>query len=178
MNNNDLSHHERTVIKLVIDGVVWKQVSNFKRSRPDDRHYMVQGDADGRAVIIFGDGEHGARPSGEAPHVRATFRAGSSYRGVVLQAGCVQVDVDWNKPSKGNQRLCCLYRGVVINNVDPLQKQRLQVEVPEVTGAQPMWALPCLPVGASSVPAIGTGVWVAFENGDSAKPVWMGVINI
>jgi len=178
MNNNDLSHHERTVIKLVIDGVVWKQVSNFKRSRPDDRHYMVQSDADGRAVIVFGDGEKGARPPEGASHFRAAYRAGASYNGVVLQAGRVQVDVDWNEPGPNQRRLCCLYRGVVINNLDPLQKQRLQVEVPEATGGQPMWALPCLLVGAGGVPAIGTGVWVAFENGDPAKPVWIGVINI
>jgi uncharacterized protein involved in type VI secretion and phage assembly len=72
------------------------------------------------------------------------------------------------------------YRGMVINNVDPMQMGRLQVQVPDVTGLAPAsWAMPCVPVagiqnGLFVVPMIGSGVWVEFEKGDINYPVWVG----
>jgi uncharacterized protein involved in type VI secretion and phage assembly len=72
------------------------------------------------------------------------------------------------------------YRGTVINNVDPLQIGRLQVQVPDVGGLIPStWAMPCFPVagkqmGAYMVPQIGAGVWVEFEQGDPDYPIWSG----
>ena len=40
------------------------------------------------------------------------------------------------------------------------------------------WAVPCLPAGGLQgqfqFPAIGTGVWVEFEGGDPAYPIWAG----
>lgn len=72
------------------------------------------------------------------------------------------------------------YRGMVLNNVDPMQMGRLQVQVPDVTGLAPAsWAMPCLPVagmqnGLFTVPVIGSGVWVEFEQGDIDYPVWVG----
>ena len=68
------------------------------------------------------------------------------------------------------------YRGTVINNVDPLQIGRLQVQVPDVSGLVPStWAMPCLPVagkqmGMYVIPQIGAGVWVEFEHGDPDYP--------
>jgi uncharacterized protein involved in type VI secretion and phage assembly len=72
------------------------------------------------------------------------------------------------------------YRGTVINNVDPMQLGRLQVQVVDVTGLVPgTWAMPCLPfagkqMGAYMIPQIGQGVWVEFEQGDSDFPIWTG----
>jgi len=72
------------------------------------------------------------------------------------------------------------YRGTVLNNVDPLQTGRIQVQVPDVAGLLPStWALPCLPfAGAESgfyvVPALESMVWVEFEQGDPDYPVWTG----
>lgn len=72
------------------------------------------------------------------------------------------------------------YRGVVLNNVDPMQQGRLQVQVPDVAGLTPVtWALPCVPVagiqnGMYALPLIGSGVWVEFEQGDPDKPIWVG----
>jgi uncharacterized protein involved in type VI secretion and phage assembly len=68
----------------------------------------------------------------------------------------------------------------VINNVDPLNKGRLLVEVPDVLGLAPStWALPCVPVagplnGFYALPIPGSGVWVEFEQGDSDYPIWVG----
>jgi hypothetical protein len=72
------------------------------------------------------------------------------------------------------------YRGVVINNVDPLQQGRLQVQVPDVAGLVPVtWAMPCVPVagiqnGMVALPIIGSGVWVEFEQGKPEYPIWVG----
>ena len=72
------------------------------------------------------------------------------------------------------------YRGMVLNNVDPLQIGRLLVQVPDVEGLLPSsWAMPCLPftgkqMGAYLLPQIGAGVWVEFEHGDPNHPIWSG----
>lgn len=72
------------------------------------------------------------------------------------------------------------YRGSVRNNIDPMMKGRLMVEVPDVGGSMlSSWAMPCLPVagmnmGMFTVPPIGAGVWVEFERGDPDYPVWVG----
>jgi uncharacterized protein involved in type VI secretion and phage assembly len=72
------------------------------------------------------------------------------------------------------------YRGTVVNNLDPLQTGRLQVQVPDVLGATPSsWATPCLPLagvqmGVYVVPPVGAGVWVEFEQGDVDYPIWVG----
>jgi hypothetical protein len=72
------------------------------------------------------------------------------------------------------------YRGTVVNNVDPLQIGRIQVLVPDVSTVFPTsWAMPCLPAsgintGVFTVPAIGAGVWVEFEQGNPDHPIWVG----
>jgi uncharacterized protein involved in type VI secretion and phage assembly len=72
------------------------------------------------------------------------------------------------------------YRGVVLNNLDPLQIGRLLVQVPDVTSLLPSsWAMPCFPftgkqMGAYMIPQIGTGVWVEFEQGNPDYPIWSG----
>jgi uncharacterized protein involved in type VI secretion and phage assembly len=72
------------------------------------------------------------------------------------------------------------YRGLVINNVDPMFIGRIQVQVADVpTLFPPTWAMPCLPVGGIqngfvTVPPIGAGVWVEFEQGNTDYPIWVG----
>lgn len=72
------------------------------------------------------------------------------------------------------------YRGVVLNNVDPMQQGRLQVQVPDVTGLAPAsWAMPCVPIagiqaGMVALPVPGSGVWVEFEQGNADHPIWTG----
>jgi uncharacterized protein involved in type VI secretion and phage assembly len=73
-----------------------------------------------------------------------------------------------------------IYRGTVINNIDPLQMGRIMATAPDVTGLTPTtWAMPCVPVagkqmGTFFVPQIGAGVWLQFEAGDPDRPVWSG----
>lgn len=75
------------------------------------------------------------------------------------------------------------YRGMVVNNVDPMLRGRLLVTVPDVLGPAPSsWAEPCVPLagptgppmGTYFVPPIGAGVWVEFEQGDPSRPIWVG----
>ena len=72
------------------------------------------------------------------------------------------------------------YRATVLNNIDPMQIGRIQVIVPDVSNVVPTsWAMPCVPVagiqmGMYTVPPIGSGVWVEFEQGDPDYPIWVG----
>lgn len=78
------------------------------------------------------------------------------------------------------QRFYGKYRGTCLNNVDPMQLGRIQAIVPDVSGVVPSsWAMPCVPVaglqtGVFTVPPVGAGVWVEFEQGDPDFPVWVG----
>lgn len=72
------------------------------------------------------------------------------------------------------------YRGTVINNVDVTQMGRIQAIVPDVSTLLPTsWCMPCVPVagiqtGVFTVPPIGSGVWIEFEQGDPDYPIWTG----
>jgi hypothetical protein len=109
--------------------------------------------------------------------VAAESGLGSSrFIGIRLQEGRVTVDTDWEEGTDRPRRFG-LHRGVVVDNVDPLGKGRLRVEVPTVTGSVLPWALPSRDPGASpEVPAPGSMVWIAFEEGDVDRPVWLGVV--
>jgi uncharacterized protein involved in type VI secretion and phage assembly len=80
----------------------------------------------------------------------------------------------------GEQKYYGKYRGMVLNNVDPMQIGRLLVQVPDVAGLIPStWAMPCFPMsgkqmGGYMIPQIGAGVWVEFEQGNPDYPIWSG----
>ena len=72
-----------------------------------------------------------------------------------------------------------VYRGVVVDNVDPQKSGRVRVRIAAVMGAGEAWALPCVPYGGGAAavgaqPQIGRGVWIAFEGGDPSYPVCLG----
>jgi hypothetical protein len=69
------------------------------------------------------------------------------------------------------------YRGIVVDNLDPLDSMRLRVQVPTVFGeAQTCWALPCVPPGFTLLPEVGAMVWIEFEAGDISHPIWIGTL--
>jgi hypothetical protein len=82
--------------------------------------------------------------------------------------------------AEGGQKYYGKFRGTVINNIDPLQMGRIQVQVAEVTGLIPTtWAMPCVPIagtqaGVFMIPPLLSGVWVEFEHGDPNYPIWVG----
>ena len=72
------------------------------------------------------------------------------------------------------------YRGLVLDNIDPLLLGRVTLQVPSILGETPSaWALPCVPsAGLASgffvVPPVGSSVWVEFEGGRVESPIWTG----
>lgn len=71
------------------------------------------------------------------------------------------------------------FRATVVDNIDPMQLGRVKVTVPDVPGATAPWATPCVPfagtnAGILALPPVGAGVWVEFERGDPAYPIWVG----
>ena len=69
-----------------------------------------------------------------------------------------------------------MYRGVVTDPNDPSNLCRLAVSVPAVMGSASVWAFPHKGSPTASAPSVnaGDGVWVMFEGGDSAFPIWTG----
>ena len=72
------------------------------------------------------------------------------------------------------------FRGLVIENIDPMQMGRIMAQVPDALGEIPSsWAMPCVPAagieaGCFIVPPIGSQVWIEFEQGNPDWPIWTG----
>jgi Type VI secretion system/phage-baseplate injector OB domain len=73
------------------------------------------------------------------------------------------------------------YRGVVIDVDDPEKRGRLRLNIPTLLAFENTnWALPCVPYGGAKnigsyfIPPIQSRVWVEFEQGNIANPIWTG----
>ena len=72
-----------------------------------------------------------------------------------------------------------MYRGVVVSAEDPLARGRVQVSVPAVLGDATAWAEACVPAVRRgrqllAIPEPSSPVWVTFEAGNPAYPIWVG----
>ena len=95
------SRHRRTGIRVDIGGERWRAVPSLADSGPDDQHYVVTTRDDGAAVIQFGDGKHGRRPS-KGSEIRVRYRSGGRYTSVLLQQDRVTIDArDGRAPAVG-----------------------------------------------------------------------------
>lgn len=84
------------------------------------------------------------------------------------------------KDSDGNVRFYGTYRGVVVDTRDPLNKNRVRLQVPQVLSNQTTgWAWPIVSVANTAVftPSVGDGVFVTFEGGDPSFPLWSGLFS-
>ena len=167
-------YHRKAKIKLKVNGELWRQVPNFNDSAADDKHYVLDIGGNGTADVVFGDGKQGARPPSGRSNIKATFSPNIHYNSVRLQQGRLKLDDDCNEATTSSGCFCGIYQGLVMDNADPQSLMRLLVQVPAVLDTQNIWALPCIPTGATVVPTIGKGVWIMFENGAPDRPVWMG----
>lgn len=68
-------------VEVTVGGVPWTRVTTFTGSVPTSLHYTVLRE-EGKAYVVFGDGQFGAIPP-NAAEVRASFRAGGGSRGRV-----------------------------------------------------------------------------------------------
>ena len=73
------------------------------------------------------------------------------------------------------------HRGTVLNNIDPMQMGRLQVQVPDVAGLIPTsWAMPCFPAGgimlksATGATLIVNDTGIYIRNGKGAMVTLVG----
>lgn len=75
------------------------------------------------------------------------------------------------------QKLTGIYRATVYSNKDPLNQNRLRLQIPQVLGDQiTEWVWPVRIEGLNTqLPEPGQGVWVMFEGGDQSFPIWTGV---
>lgn len=176
MQTHTKRSRQKVKVELEVNGEVWRRVRTFDGIGADDRVYVARTNEDGTTTLIFGDGEHGARLPTGTDKITSTYRPSRHYTAVLMQQGRVILDSDWNGTVTPGNRFYGIYRGIVTDNADPSSLSRLRVQIPEVLGEQEEWALPCIPVGATAVPAVGKAVWIAFESGDPSRPVWIGTI--
>lgn len=77
------SSGRRSALEVRVDGVLWHQVRSLHGEPAEARSYTVEIDNDGKTMLHFGDGTHGARlPSGEE-NVVALYRTGIGPQGEV-----------------------------------------------------------------------------------------------
>jgi hypothetical protein len=79
-------------------------------------------------------------------------------------------------PDSGAARYFGLYRGIVADNRDPLGKNRVKLQIPQVlfnSVTDWAWSLDTPGVAGPKL-TVGQGVWVQFEGGDPAYPITVG----
>jgi uncharacterized protein involved in type VI secretion and phage assembly len=70
-----------------------------------------------------------------------------------------------------------VYRAVVTDTEDPLQRGRVQVEIPSASGEERAWAPIVIQTRTSPLaPEPGDEVVVAFEAGDPTRPFVLGML--
>ena len=81
------------------------------------------------------------------------------------------------KDESGNRRFYGVYRGIVVDNNDPLDMGRLRLQIPQVLLEEETgwaWATHRAGIANITIP-IGAPVWVMFEGGDPSFPMWVGM---
>ncbi|MGE5859102.1 MAG: hypothetical protein ACM34J_01015 [Ignavibacteria bacterium] len=66
-----------STLQIYVDDLLWKEVTNFFRVTPVDQVYIVRQDDKGDSIVIFGDGEHGARLPSGVNNIIANYRFGA-----------------------------------------------------------------------------------------------------
>ncbi|HSQ23345.1 MAG TPA: putative baseplate assembly protein, partial [Pyrinomonadaceae bacterium] len=72
-----------STLKLYVNDVQWHETNSLAGSIPADRKFVTRANDDAQTTIIFGNGEHGARPPTGRENLRAEYRNGIGKAGNV-----------------------------------------------------------------------------------------------
>lgn len=75
----------KAAVGIKINGLTWRQKDDFLYSGPEDSHYVVETDYNGKSRVLFGDGARGARLPTGRDNVVAGFRIGQGKDGNVSE---------------------------------------------------------------------------------------------
>lgn len=66
----------RSTLAVRVDDLLWEERPSLWGAGPGDRVFMVRPDRQGRPLVVFGDGVHGARLPTGSENVTASYRSG------------------------------------------------------------------------------------------------------
>jgi predicted phage baseplate assembly protein len=72
-----------STLEVFVNDVRWHEAPSLWELGPTDRGYITRTDDDQRTSVIFGNGEHGARPATGRENIRAVYRTGIGAGGNV-----------------------------------------------------------------------------------------------
>ena len=79
-----------STLQVYVDGQPWREVQTLHRAGRQAQVYIARHNADGSAIVTFGDGEHGARLPAGNDNVVATYLQGGGPGGEVAQGALIQ----------------------------------------------------------------------------------------
>jgi predicted phage baseplate assembly protein len=74
---------QETTLDVRVNNVLWKEQSSLLELTPRDESFIVRIEDDGTTLVMFGDGERGARLASGSENVVATYRSGLGPEGEV-----------------------------------------------------------------------------------------------
>jgi hypothetical protein len=72
-----------TTLKVRVNDILWHEAESLAELGPKDRRYLTRTSDDGKTLIIFGNGENGARPATGVENITAVYRNGIGRAGNV-----------------------------------------------------------------------------------------------
>lgn len=70
-----------STLKVLVDGIAWKEVPHFHGRGPNERVYITRTDEQDRTTVLFGDGREGARLPSGLENVRAEYKKSAGAAG-------------------------------------------------------------------------------------------------
>lgn len=72
-----------TTLEIRVNDILWKEVPTFYGMTPEERVYIIRISDDGKVTVQFGDGITGARLPTGTENVKATYRIGTGFDGLL-----------------------------------------------------------------------------------------------
>lgn len=84
-----------TTLEVRVNDIRWREADNLFSLDRLNRNYITKTDDEGKTTVIFGDGEHGARPPTGVENIKAVYRSGIGRPGNVKAE---QIKLPMTKP--------------------------------------------------------------------------------